>query len=229
MPIEHEQRFALDTRAFIRDALTMSNGRRTCIDISQWYLTPVGTKPTVRVRRSIDENNKVDWCLTIKGPRKGSLNAKAETELALTESQAEELIAQAVYPELEKTRYLVPITLHGLELKLEVDVYANRALRKYDCVELELPNEAEAVAAFVDVVGDVDEFDFRLLLAKFEQVKPSWVGGDVTSKWPSNRKLARELHITARGSSADILELGAEDDEDEDEPRRGSSRDKRAR
>jgi len=100
---------------------------------------------SVRVRTSAERA----W-LTVKGPTSGLSRAEFEYEVPLVD--AEEMLALSPTKPIEKTRYLVPLGRHVVE----VDVFAGE--------------NAGLVVAEIELATEDESFD-----------KPSWLGEEVTT------------------------------------------------
>ncbi|MBR2625646.1 MAG: CYTH domain-containing protein [Lentisphaeria bacterium] len=154
MAQEIEKKFTVSGNAWRKDVVSQSR-------IIQGYLTASGT--AVRVRLKDDEA-----FLTIKGKAEGI--SRAEYEYPIDVADAKEMLATlALYPPVEKIRYLVPA---GNGLTWEIDEYfgANAPLFT---AEIELPQE---------------DTPFEI---------PSWLGEDISfdSRY-TNRALSRRPYGT---------------------------------
>lgn len=181
--IELERRFRLNLEPFIRTLTSPSrDGIKmiTPLNIKQWYLTPRGVKPTLRVRETRTDDHVI-FEQTIKGPKNDKGCAEIEFEIA--PNLAREMIGLAVYPVIEKTRYVI----QGFPFVLEVDLYVHAFLAPHHCVEIECPPGQKP-----------DEWEDELDEWLASSSRPAWLGGEITDTGPSNRKLASQLNEECR-------------------------------
>lgn len=181
--IELERRFRLNLEPFIRTLTSPSrDGIKmiTPLNIKQWYLTPRGVKPTLRVRETRTDDHVI-FEQTIKGQKNDKGCAEIEFEIA--PNFAKEMISLSVYPVIEKTRYVI----QGFPFVLEVDLYAHSLFAGDHCVEIECPPGKSNV----DWEDELDEW-----LAS--PSRPAWLGEEITDTGPSNRKLASQLSEACR-------------------------------
>jgi CYTH domain-containing protein len=178
VPTELERRFRLKLLPFMR---ALQSGAFVETTIKQWYLTPVGTKPTVRVRRTTTaDNGSSSWVQTIKGRKDKVTKAKAEVELPIPAHIGEALAQMAVYQVLSKTRWI--FQYH--DFKFEIDVFEDPRLHPYHVVEVEYS---------ADEWGSVDAWNKAIDAMLDQDAKPVWLGEEVTDRDPSNRDLAAKL------------------------------------
>lgn len=201
--IEIERRFAINLPGFCA-WLALQNPATVSVErIDQYYLTPKGVKPTVRVRKSqrLLDASPV-WELTIKGKKRHGkqpeINRLLETREGLLLSES------AVYPVLRKTRFYLPTiqvldyVLHGIT----VDVFDEPGFQPV--MEIEY----------------MDDHTDEKLLSNWKQAidkeceRPTfftWLREEITDQGPSNRDLAAQLSFKkAKASNWD--------DEDDEEP-----------
>lgn len=177
---EIERRFALNVNDFTLDAVNRNLGDVEVLHINQWYLTPKGVKPTLRVRQTRFGDGRptyIEQCIKGVTDEDGGC---IEVEFPITPTDAHALIAMAVYPAIRKTRYVVRIA----GFKLEVDLYTRPMLAPYHCVEIEYP---------VDSSLDVDDWQSKLNAFLASPECPAWVGKEITGTGKSNRSLAKML------------------------------------
>lgn len=181
--IELERRFRLNLEPFVRTLTSPSrDGIKmiTPLNIKQWYLTTRGVKPTLRVRETRTDDHVI-FEQTLKGPKNDK--GCTEIEFEISPTHAREMIGLAVYPVIEKTRYVI----QGFPLVLEVDLYISSALATDHCVEIECPPGVEP-----------DEWEDELDEWLASPSRPAWLGEEITDTGPSNRKLASQLGEACR-------------------------------
>lgn len=138
---EIERKFTVSGDSWRKEVVSQSR-------IIQGYLTASGT--TVRIRLKDD-----DAYLTIKGKPDGI--SRAEYEFPIDPAEAREMLTSlALYPPIEKIRYLVPA---GNGLTWEIDEYSGSNAPLFTA-EIELPSP-ETAFPIPDWLGEEVSMDNR--------------------------------------------------------------------
>ena len=105
------------------------------LDIKQAYIS---FSPTIRIRKI---ENKNEHILTIKSSSIDGGLSRQEYEIAISQKQYEYLLTKKEGNILSKTRYIVPIENH----KMEIDIF-HETLEGFAYMEIEFENQAQANA-----------------------------------------------------------------------------------
>lgn len=202
--IEIERRFAINLPGFCA-WLALQNPATVSVErIDQYYLTPKGVKPTVRVRKSQRRDaTSPSWELTIKGKKRGG--KQPELNRTLDPGEGLLMVESAVYPVLQKTRFHLPsilildYVLHGIT----VDVFDEFQFQPV--MEIEYMDDHTNENLLNSWKQAIDKECERPLFF-------TWLREEITDRGPSNRDLAAQLSYKKKAKASNW------DDEDDEEP-----------